>query len=251
MSYQKVVVLIPSHSLEDFPTELGDKHAESLLNAFSVAFHPKLIASTGLVPGWHRADEPTTDVDGSLVIVPTACDDQLPAGWVNLAREQGAVVVSGLHDRCEMVSAALAGQIDRPEGPQTTGSADSLEASQDCVVEDDAVSLTDKDSATQHADSADVDIAVAEVSEETAADFHALGTCWILLELLTRHMHHFNSYDEVFFEKTLVAAAKDAVKGDAEGVDVSLRASYELLLEARERFFSCRLLPSRFLSAGP
>ena len=244
MSYQKVVVLIPSHSLEDFPTELGDKHAESLLNAFSVAFHPKLIASTGLVPGWHRADEPTTDVDGSLVIVPTACDDQLPAGWVNLAREQGAVVVSGLHDRCEMVSAALAGQIDRPEGPQTTGSADSLEASQDCVVEDDAVSLTDKDSATQHADSADVDIAVAEVSEETAADFHALGTCWILLELLTRHMHHFNSYDEVFFEKTLVAAAKDAVKGDAEGVDVSLRASYELLLEARERFFpvDCYLL---------
>ena len=86
ISYQKVVILIPSHSLEDFPTELSDKQAESLLNAFSVGFHPRLVESTGMMPGWHRADEPTTDVDGSLIFVPTACDDQLPAGWVSLAR---------------------------------------------------------------------------------------------------------------------------------------------------------------------
>jgi len=235
MSYQKVVVLIPSHSLEDFPTELGDKQAESLLNAFSVAFHPKLVVATGLMPGWHRADEPTTDVDGSLIIVPTACDDQLPAGWVELAREQGAVVVSGLHDRCDMVGVALAGLKDSPVAGDEADSETSP---------DGAASHADDDSVAPDTDSSDVDIATADLSEEIVADFHALGTCWILLELLTRQMHHFNSYDEVFFEKTLVAAARDAVKGDADGVEVSLRASYELLLEARERFFpvDCYLL---------
>ncbi len=243
MSYQKVVVLIPSHSLEDFPAELGDKQAESLLNAFAVAFHPELVASTGLMPGWHRADEPTTDVDGSLIIVPTACDDQLPAGWVSLAREQGAVVVSGLHDRQEMVSAALAGLQVRPEAGDATCSENPPEASQDGVA-DDGAAPPSADSETQGTDGSEVEIATAEISAETVADFHAMGTCWLLLELLTRHMHHFNSYDEVFFEKTLVAAAKDAVKGDHDGVEVSLRASYDLLLEARERFFpvDCYLL---------
>ena len=224
MSYQKAVVLIPSHSLEDFPTELSDKQAESLLNAFSVAFHPELVASTALMPSWHRADEPTTDVDGSLIIVPTACDDQLPAGWVSLAREQGAVVVSGLHDRAAMIEAALNGlrnQSAEPEDAEESNEASDGQAS-------DEVSET----------------SLNEVSDEIVSDFYALGTCWILMELLTRHMHHFSSYDEVFFEKTLVAAAKDAMKGDESGVEVSLRASYELLLEARERFFpvDCYLL---------
>ncbi|MDA0809356.1 MAG: hypothetical protein O2945_16850 [Planctomycetota bacterium] len=230
MSYQKVVVLIPSHSLEDFPTELSDKRAESLLNAFSVAFHPRLIESTGLMPAWHRADEPTTDVDGSLIIVPTACDDQLPAGWVSLAREQGAVVVSGLHDRAKMVAAALAGLDDtEPDGAacSETGQAEKLD--------DESGELAAESASEQ---------SPCEIPAEIVADFHALGTCWILLELLTRHMHHFNSYDEVFFEKTLVAAARDAVKGDESGVEIALRGSYELLLEARERFFpvDCYLL---------
>lgn len=224
MSYQQVVVLIPSHSLEDFPTELGDKPAESLLNAFAVAFHPELLAATGLMPGWHRADEPTSDVDGSLIIVPTACDDQLPHGWVNLAREQGAVVVSGLHDRAEMVSAAL-----------------------EKLKSDDAESDTDENVAgTPEAEGGNEEDAASRpaIPDEVVADFHALGTCWILMELLTRHMHHFSSYDEVFFEKTVVAAAKDAVKGDQSEAENSIRASYELLLEARERFFpvDCYLL---------
>ena len=233
MSYQKVVILIPSHSLEDFPTELGDKQAESLLNAFSVSFHPRLVASTGLMPGWHRADEPTTDVDGSLIIVPTACDDQLPAGWVSLAREQGAVVVSGLHDRAEMVAAALAGLANEPAADgESSKNDDNEEAEPSTAAQDESVGDSSSDESA------------CEVSASIVDDFYALGTCWILMELLTRHMHHFNSYDEVFFEKTLVAAAKDAVKGDEAGVDVSLRSSYELLLEARERFFpvDCYLL---------
>lgn len=244
MSYQKVVILIPSHSLEDFPTELSDKQAESLLNAFSVAFHPRLVASTGLMPGWHRADEPTTDVDGSLIFVPTACDDQLPAGWVSLAKEQGAVVVSGLHERSEMAQVALAGLADDPAAESEPAEDGGGEEGDEEKSESSAAAPDNSDGETQsHAETLSDDPA-REVSAEIVDDFYALGTCWILMELLTRHMHHFSSYDEVFFEKTIVAAAKDALKGDESEVDVSLRSSYELLLEARERFFpvDCFLL---------
>lgn len=257
MSYQQVVVLIPSHSLEDFPTDLGEKPAESLLNAFSVAFHPSLVAVTGLMPGWHRADEPTTATDGSLIIVPTACDDQIPPGWIQLAEEQGAVVVSGVHDRAEMLYAALAGL--RQPGPnagaksgEKLGQADETAGSHHVTSDHTGSDGAEMSTVSERAEDGSIEDRVSctgglgpdEISPEIVADFHALGTCWILMELLTRHMHHFSSYDEVFFEKTLVAAARDAVQGDADGVETSLRASFELLLEARERFFpvDCYLL---------
>jgi alpha-mannosidase len=234
MSYQQVVVLIPSHSLEDFPTDLGDKHSESLLNSFAVAFHPLLLAETGLMPGWHRADEPTTDLDGSLIIVPTACDDQLPHGWVGQAREQGAVVVSGLHDREKMVEAALVGL----ESPDT----DASEAAAESPDESDA-DLAGESAGPQDGDEPE-QAPEPRVSADIVADFQSLGTCWILMELLTRHMHHFSSYDEVFFEKSVVSAAKDALKDDPSCFEESMKACFELLLEARERFFpvDCYLL---------
>ncbi|MFN0199182.1 MAG: hypothetical protein ACKVT0_20730 [Planctomycetaceae bacterium] len=84
----------------------------------------------------------------------------------------------------------------------------------------------------------------AVVDPELVADFHALGTCYILLELLTRQMHHFSSMDEVHLQREAVAAAKAAVAGDREGATTHLKSAFEVLLEARERFFpvDCYLL---------
>ena len=107
MTYDDLVVLIPSHSLEDFPTDLGEDEASSLLNAFAVVWHPAVLASAGVIPSWNRADDPPENLSNRLVIVPTASDSWLPGGWVERARREGAVVVSGLSDRQEMVNAAV------------------------------------------------------------------------------------------------------------------------------------------------
>ena len=45
MTYADLVTLVPSHSLEDFPTELPEKEAASLLNSWVVPWHPRLLAS--------------------------------------------------------------------------------------------------------------------------------------------------------------------------------------------------------------
>ena len=108
MSLQDLVILIPSHSLEDFPTEQTDKPAASLLNAFSVAWHPALLAAAEILPHWRRADEPVAVNSTQLIFVPTVCDDWLPHGWVEEARLAGATVISGFHDRLEMEQVALA-----------------------------------------------------------------------------------------------------------------------------------------------
>ncbi len=50
MNFSEVVILIPSHSLEGLPSELGEKPAASLLNVFAVAWHPVLLLETQCLP---------------------------------------------------------------------------------------------------------------------------------------------------------------------------------------------------------
>jgi len=190
MSYDDLIVLIPSHSLEDFPTELSEEQAESLLNAFAIAWHPALLASARLIPSWHRSDEPPDVIKNRLIIVPTACDDWLPHGWVEQATEEGAFVVSGIVERQEMLEAALA-------------TLDSAEP----------------------------------VDSELAADFLALGSSYLQLELLTRQMHHYSQFDEVHLQREVLSAADAVLASDLEAARTHLAACFEVLTESRERFY--------------
>lgn len=190
MSLQDVVILIPSHSLEDFPTEQTDKPAASLLNSFSVAWHPALLAATEILPRWRRADEPSAVNSTQLIFVPTVCDDWLPHGWAEEARTAGATVISGCHERSEM----------------------------------EAIALT---ALSEHAD----------VDPDLVADFYSLGFCWLQVELLSRHMRNFSNVDEGRLHQRAIAAARAAVADDRDTAQTHLRGCFELLLEARERFY--------------
>jgi len=216
MTYSEVVILIPSHSLEDFPTELGDTPAAGLLNCFACSCHPSLLAATGNFPSWHRADEPPEQFEGRLYFVAEPSDSQLPHGWKQRARDAGAVVVDGSDDRQQMLQQALEPLLNDSDNSSDEGSPP---------------------------DDTDLNTRL-NIDPELTADFLALGTCWILLELLTRHMHHFTSYDEVFFEKTAVAAARALLEGSADQCTQHLQSCFDLMTEARERFYpvDCYLL---------
>ena len=280
MSYREVVILIPSHSLEDFPTDLADGPAASLLNSFAVAWHPALLAATEVIPVWHRADDPPVDFDGRLIFVPTAVDDQLPPGWLDRARDEGAVVVSGADQRQEMLHTALCPLVLAAEQKQAED--DAVAATDDSPADGVPVDAQDADGADPEVDSESAESEAAKEDEsqlddsesdqetvaddsesrrtdeatesreipadadmnselgidaELAADAVALGTGWIFMELLSRHMHHFSSYDEVFFEKTAVNAAKAIMDSDGETARQRLQACFDILAEARERFY--------------
>ncbi len=190
MTYTELVVLIPSHSLEDLPTELPDPASASLLNAFAVVWHPVLLHQTQTLPRWSRSDEPPGSLEHRLIVIPTASDDWLPGGWAGYAEKQGAVVVSGLESREDMLKQALAPLEEAPA-----------------------------------------------VDPEIVGDFLALGTCHLLLELLTRRMHYYSNLDEVQLERETLKAATAAVQGDLDTARSHLKTAFECLLEARERFY--------------
>ena len=114
MPYEDLIVLIPCHSLEDFPAELGEDDAASLLNAFAVAWHPALLAQAKLLPRWHRADDPPDATQKRLIFLPTSCESWVPAGWAERVSSAGCVVVRGVSERSAMQTAALAPLGDAP-----------------------------------------------------------------------------------------------------------------------------------------
>lgn len=108
MHYKQLTVLIPSHGLEDLSTDLSEKSAASLLNAFACIWHPRFIATSEAMPHWQRADAPQSATAERLVIAPLSCTDLLPPGWAQKTREEGGVVITGEHDREKILALALA-----------------------------------------------------------------------------------------------------------------------------------------------
>lgn len=191
MQLEELVVLLPCHSLEDFPVHHEGPEAEGLLAAWSGLWHPSLIAAAGGVPVWFRADGPPENLRNRLIVVPQACDSLLLPGWPTRAKTEGAVLLRKLSKRTELVAAALALLDNPPPAP----------------------------------------------ADDLVADFYALGTAYLLVELLTRQMRYMSNLDET----RLFAAAKDgataAVEGREEEARQHLKNAFEALYEGRERFY--------------
>jgi len=190
MKFDEVSLLLPCHSLEDFPTHAEGEQAEGLLAAYSALWHPALLAHTGRMPTWHRADSPPETLTGRLIVIPPNCEPLLLAGWVSRATSEGAHVVRKLHKRSEIVAAALAGLDEQPA-----------------------------------------------VDAELVADFLALGFGYLSVELLTRQMRYMSNIDEVHMQNETLAAARACVAGDESNTRIHLKNAFDVLVEARERFY--------------
>ena len=112
MKYEDLLILLPCHSLEDFPTHHSGDEAAGLLAGWSTLWHPALIASTQKMPSWFRADSPPELLTNKLVIVPGVSLAEIPTGLAQRASDTGAVLIDGKTDRREILEQALA-----PLGP--------------------------------------------------------------------------------------------------------------------------------------
>jgi alpha-mannosidase len=190
MKYQELLILLPCHSLEDFPTFHEGDDAQSLLASWSALWHPALIANAGQAPTWRRVDDPPSDVKQRLIVVPSVCVPRLPTGFAQRVKEEGGCIVRRTLNRLEIVAEAL-----QPLGT------------------------------------------VPAVDGELAADFLALGYCYLQIELLTRQMRYSSNLDETYFKGQAVAAALAAVEGDAEKAREKLHACFSVLAEERDHYY--------------
>jgi alpha-mannosidase len=107
MKFTELAVLLPCHSLEDFPIYQEGEQAEGLLTAWCALWHPALVNSAGSIPTWHRLDVLPESLAGRLFTVAPFCTDRLPAGWMARAKNEGARVICETN-RAHAVEQALA-----------------------------------------------------------------------------------------------------------------------------------------------
>ena len=191
MKYQELLILLPCHSLEDFPTYPEGDDAQSLLASWSALWHPLLLANAGQAPTWRRIEDPPQDVKDRLIVVPSVCVPRLPTGFAQRVKDEGGCIVRKTSSRQEIVEAALA-----PLGD-----------------------------------------AVPPVDPELAADFLALGYCYLQVELLTRQMRYSSNLDEVYFKGQAVGAAVAAVEGNLATAKEKLHACFSVLAEERDHYY--------------
>ena len=107
MHAERIAVFLPCHSLDDFPTWLGEPEADDLLAAWTAAWHPALIAAVGSPPRWASVEVPPTDHAPLLGFVPPACDDRF-AALLDMSGRAGSHFVRRAGTREELVAAAVA-----------------------------------------------------------------------------------------------------------------------------------------------
>jgi alpha-mannosidase len=110
MPYQQLIALLPCHSLDDFPFHLEGAAADEILAAYTLLWHPSLIAEARAVPSWRRNDsDGEISWDEALVALPQVCRDDMPGYWLEELRAAGACVLDcgELGNREAMLAYAL------------------------------------------------------------------------------------------------------------------------------------------------
>ncbi|MGD9722215.1 MAG: hypothetical protein AB7O59_11770 [Pirellulales bacterium] len=105
MKLSELSVLLPCHSLEDFPTYYEGPEADQLLAAWCSLWHPALLAAAGALPVFQRVDIPPEALADRLLSIPPFCLERLPAGYLARAESEAAGVIRAA-SRDEGVAAA-------------------------------------------------------------------------------------------------------------------------------------------------
>jgi alpha-mannosidase len=119
MKFDELLILLPCHSLDDFPTHLKPAEAEGLLACWSAMWHPRLIASTGKIPGWRPAAALSDSLAEKLIVIPPSVESMVPSDLVERAQREGGRAVHGGEQRPATVAALLA-EFDPVTAPSAT-----------------------------------------------------------------------------------------------------------------------------------
>ena len=98
-------ILLPCHSLEDFPVYHTGKDAQSILANWTILWHPKLISRCGKIPQWFRVEEPPAGNEPAIVLVPTVSSDQLPTGYAHRLERENSFLISDQVTRSDILEA--------------------------------------------------------------------------------------------------------------------------------------------------
>jgi alpha-mannosidase len=126
MKLNRLLVLLPCHSLENLETDRSAAEAEQLLAGWTTLYHPALISAAHAMPSWASANMASRELANTLVIVPECSRSHLPDDWLAEVESAETAVLRCVGDRAALVSGALAFLDEQPKNVDPNLAADFL-----------------------------------------------------------------------------------------------------------------------------
>jgi alpha-mannosidase len=191
------LIALVPHDGREPPAGVSEDLASSVWCAVSAIWHPSLLARARELPRIESIDSPTAPGPREVRVIAGDSGDRLPSGYRTQAEDAGAALLESGADRVELIR-----RIQERIG--AAGAADFVET---------------------------------QPMAATAGDFLALGTARWMLRDVTVGMGHSEGVDRESLWRELTAGAQAWQLGDSQAAGSRLRAGFELLTQARERFY--------------
>ena len=216
--YSKLLVVLPCHSLEDFPIHHRGEEAADLLANWTAIWHPALIASVGAKPDWHQADNPECNYHSDFDFLENEAEEKQskPADDVFLALvpvvTQSTIDSELLTNLNAINAVVINSDVSNPK-------------SRNEIVD---IALSSNPHAQKLA---------TNVDSEIAQDFHALGYAFLQVQIMTRQLRYSSNLDEALFSETVAKTAMHATDGEHEKARSGLAKCFDMLLEEKNAYY--------------
>jgi alpha-mannosidase len=191
------LITLVPHDGKEPPHNVGDLLARAVWCAVSAPWHPSLLARARVLPRIEPVESPSPPGPREVRIIAEGAADRLPSGYRTQAEDAGAALLESGTDRAELI-----GRIQARMGVVGANG----------FVEDETMAAASR-------------------------DFLALGTVRWMLRDLTVAMGHSESVDRESLWRELMAGSHAWQNGDCPAAVNRLRAAFEVLTQARERFY--------------
>jgi alpha-mannosidase len=231
MKFEELIILLPCHSLEDFPLHHEGEEAEGLLANWTALWHPAFIAAAGKTPTWHRVDDPPEVLSNRLIVVPSVSVSELPTGFAQRAKAEDACLIRKKNKREEIIAQALE-QLDGGDGGVASQWVADFLALGYCYLQVELLTRqmrysSNLDEVHFNTQAVAAATALLEGNEEAARE--KLVSCF---DVLAEERDHYYPVDAFLIDLTLVAESTigDALREElASSVPINLLMSSDVL----------------------
>jgi alpha-mannosidase len=185
------------HDGREPPSTANDAEAQAVWCAVSALWHPAVLAVAGELPRVEPVESPSPPGPREIRVIAAGSHDQLPSGYQTGALDAGTVLVDSGTDRSDLVRRII----------ERLGATPAIERA-----------------------------GIPELAT-VASDFLALGTVRWMLRDLTLAMGHAEGVDRESLAREVLSGARAWQLGEYQGAVNRLRAAFEVLTQARERFY--------------
>lgn len=193
----RTFVALVPHAGVEPPSDLSDRDALAIWCAVTALWHPSFLSRAAELPRIESIDSPSSPEPNEVRVFAGGSGERLPSGYRVQAEDAGTFVIEGGTDR-----AALVREIQERLGAVGTP-----------------------------------ETADAREMQSTANDFLALGAVHWWLKDLTVAMGHADGLDHESLTRETLAGAIAWQNCDRPTAANRLRAAFEVLTQARERFY--------------